>query len=236
MERCRKTLSIVFILVVCVFNNIVKRNHDIFLGDLEFDGVDPLSLDEFENGKWNEAKVSGSKSYYKGDKKLSPSVYTNIIDYIDENFDYEAYTKRYNELIEDVRKPLEYKNDGKKKDDKKSSRWGRKGKEEQEREKQNKKAAKDKKEAGGIVTAPPLEFSLAEDLYQKALTDSQSGSTNDYAKKVAVRPNDASYMGREGVSPQGIWAEDSLLKIYLIPMGVHKVNNYEVLLCLWFDR
>lgn len=187
-----------------------------------------MSLDEFENGKWDEAKVSGSKSYYKGDKKLSPSVYSNIIDYFDENYDYEAYTKRYNELIEDVRKPLEYKNDGKKKDEKKSSRWGRKGKEEQEREKQKKKAAKEKKEAGGVVTAPPLEFTLAEELYKKAVSESQSGSPNDYSKKMAVLPADASYMGREGVSPQGVWADDSLLKIYIIPMGVHTIDNYEV--------
>lgn len=205
----------------------MNRDHNVFIGDLEFEGVDPLASDEFEDGVWNEAKVVGFKSYYKGDKKLTPSSPLTIVDYIDDNFDYELQTKRYNELLEDVRKPLEYKNDGKKKDKKSGSRWGRKGKEEQAREKEKKKAAKEKK-AAGVVTPPPLEFSLASDLYKKALADLQEGNTNSYPTKLVTRPADASYLGRQGVSPQGVWADDSLTKIYIVPLGVHKVENYEV--------
>ena len=101
-------------------------NRVMNLGDLTFAGVDPLSEDEFENGIWDMSRVKGYQSYYKDGKTLTPSQPLDTLDYSDDNYDYVAKDKVYRDLIADVSKELEYKEDKKKGDNKKKSRWGRK--------------------------------------------------------------------------------------------------------------
>ena len=115
------------------------KDHVIYLGDLNLAGVDPLSEDEFENDIWDIARVKGYQNYYKEGKVLSSSKPVSVLDYWDDNYDYVAQDKKYRDLIADVSRELEYKDD-KKKGDKKKSRWGKKsqkGKDKTEEKKQN---------------------------------------------------------------------------------------------------
>lgn len=214
------------IVLICFLNtnNIVKRDHDVFLGDLEFENVDPLSADEFEDGKWDESKVMGSKGYYRDGKKLSSSVPSTIVNYFDENYEYEMRIKKYNELLADVRKPLEYKDDGKKKDKKSTSRWGRKGKKEEKKKEEKKPVPTEPDE----ITPKPFPSMDASVLHAKAVTDSQGDTVNQYPTKISVLPSDATYLGREGVAPTGVWSDSSLTKVYILPLGSHKIDDYEV--------
>ena len=120
------------IYLVLVTNAVVSRDHNIFLGDLEFEGVDPLSLSEFENGLWENSRVSGEKEYYKNGKKLESSIPTDIVNYLDSNYDYIEAEKQFRELIADVSKPLEYKDDKSKGgSNKKKSFWGKRTRKEE---------------------------------------------------------------------------------------------------------
>ena len=68
--------------------HIVKDRHPVFLGDLQFEGVDPLAEDEFDNGIWDISRVNGYKSYYKGGRTLSPSEsLPSVITYFDDKYD-----------------------------------------------------------------------------------------------------------------------------------------------------
>lgn len=211
---------------------VVTREHPIYVGDLEFTSVDPLSSDEFENGKWSSSKVSSSSKYYRDGSKLSSSTPHNIVHFSDDNFDYLEKVKKYNELIEDVRKPLEYKDDSKKKK-KENSRWGRRAKRDQERDKKETKPKVDA-DANPVITPKPFAFTKASELHTKALADSQGSTLNLYPTKIVSLPTDASYMGREGIPPQGNWNDPTYLKLYVIPVGIHKLDDYEVSLIFYF--
>ena len=143
-----------------VTNAVVSRDHNIFLGDLEFEGVDPLSLSEFENGVWDNSRVSGEKEYYKNGKKLESSIPTDIVNYLDSNYDYIEAEKQFRELIADVSKPLEYKDDKSKGgSNKKKSFWGKRTRKEERKGSKSIDmgvSAADPNAPPPVVTPPPL--------------------------------------------------------------------------------
>ena len=163
---------------------------------------------------------------------MSSSTPHNIVYFSDDNYDYLEKVQKYNELIADVRKPLEYKDDSKKKK-KENSLWGRRAKRDKERDKKETKPKVDAV-AKPVITPKPFAFTTAAELHTKALDASQGSTVNLYPTKIVTLPTDASYMGREGIPPQGNWNDPDYLKLYLIPVGIHKLDDYEVSLIFYF--
>ena len=195
-------------------------NRVMNLGDLTFAGVDPLSEDEFENGIWDMSRVKGYQSYYKDGKTLTPSQPLDTLDYSDDNYDYVAKDKVYRDLIADVSKELEYKEDKKKGDNKKKSRWGRKSARGPEKKEEKPANKDDEKSIPKVVTPPPLQYNLASALHAKALQDLPQLTTPNqmYSRFLQPLPPQESYLGRDPQAPQGIWAKPGT-KLYVVPLG-----------------
>ena len=207
---------------------IVKDNHPVFLGDLQFEGVDPLAEDEFDNGIWDISRVNGYKSYYKGGKTLPPSEpLPSIITYFDDNYDFVAEDKKYRDLIAEVSKTLEYKDDKKKGDEKKKSKWGKKSRKGPEKKEEKKKQEEDDS-TPVVVTAPPLEYTEASILHKKALEDLPTlTATNEALSRIQTPVIVDNVIGRQPITPQGVWADSTKTKLYIIPLG-GRVSSYEV--------
>ena len=212
-------------------NNVVSRDHNIFLGDLEFEGVDPLSLSEFENGEWDHSRVSGEKEYYKNGKKLESSIPTDIVNYLDSNYDYLEAEKQFRDLIADVSKPLEYKDDKSKGgSNKKKSFWGkRKRKEEPKGPKSIDTGAStpDPNAPPPVVTPPPLNAKKAADLHTLSVSQAAQGAENR-ARSKFVSHTPIQHVGIEAPVPQGDWIAADKIKLYVVPVGVHYEGQYEV--------
>lgn len=159
---------------------------------------------------------------------LSPSEPIPVLSYFDDNYDYVAQDKKYRDLVADVSKELEYKEDKKKGDSKKKSKWGKKtpkGKEKAE----EKKADSQDDGVPKIVTPPPMVVPLASEIHAKAVQDRDSITTPNLASSRILPPltPSASYLGQQPQAPQGVWGDSSLIKLYVIPIG-GRVTTYEV--------
>ena len=213
---------------ICCNLYIVKDRQPVFLGDLQFEGVDPLAEDEFDNGIWDISRVNGYKSYYKGGKTLSPSEpLSSIITYFDDNHDFIAEDKKYRDLIAEVSKTLEYKDDKKKGEDKKKSKWGKKSRKGPEKKEEKKKQDSDDS-TPAVVTAPPLEYTEASILHKKALEDLPTlTTTNQALSRIQTPAVVDNVIGRQSIAPQDVWADSTKTKLYIIPLG-GRVSSYEV--------
>ena len=105
-------------------NGVVQKDHDVFLNDLEYDGVDPLGASALQNAQSESGIVAEDKWYSYEKKKLSSSSPLRIVDYFDPSFDYVNENKKYRELLTEVNKELEYKSEKKGDAGKKKGRWG----------------------------------------------------------------------------------------------------------------
>ena len=114
-------------------NGVVQKDHDVFLNDLEYDGVDPLGASALQNAQSESGIVAEDKWYSYEKKKLSSSSPLRIVDYFDPSFDYVNENKKYRELLTEVNKELEYKSEKKGDAGKKKGRWGSKSKKAEER-------------------------------------------------------------------------------------------------------
>lgn len=219
------------IYLVLVTNAVVSRDHNIFLGDLEFEGVDPLSLSEFENGLWENSRVSGEKEYYKNGKKLESSIPTDIVNYLDSNYDYIEAEKQFRELIADVSKPLEYKDDKSKGgSNKKKSFWGKRTRKEERKGSKSIDmgvSAADPNAPPPVVTPPPLNSKKATDLHTLSVSQAAQGVDNS-AKSKFVYHTPIQNVGIEAPVPQGDWIAADKIKLYVVPVGVHYEGQYEV--------
>ena len=203
------------------------KTHNVFLGDLEIESIDPLGLDEFENGRWESTKATTIK-----DKKLSPSTHQNVVDYFDQDFDYMERDKVYNELMADVSKGLEYKEEKKKgAEEGKKSRWGRRNRQEEERQRLEKereakqKALEEAMSSGSTLAPPELNAKNAADVYAEALKGASTAV--DHSKSKAVQPTEEGMeVGRSEIAPQGAWADAEKVKLYVVPIGLHR-GGYE---------
>ena len=115
-------------------NGVVQKDHDVFLNDLEYDGVDPLGASALQNAQSESGIVAEDKWYSYEKKKLSSSSPLRIVDYFDPSFDYVNENKKYRELLTEVNKELEYKSEKKGDAGKKKGRWGSKSKKAEEKE------------------------------------------------------------------------------------------------------
>lgn len=206
---------------------VVTKDHVIHLGDLSFAGVDPLSEDEFENGIWDLARVKGYKNYYKEGNVLSSSKPVPVVDYSDDNYDYVAQDKKYRDLIADVSRELEYKDD-KKKGEKKKSRWGKKspkGKDKTE----EKKPDTPEDTTTKVVTPPPMVVPLASEIHSQALKERDSLTILNLGSSRILSPlaPPTSFLGQAPQTPSGSWSDSSQIKLYVIPIG-GQVRTYEV--------
>ena len=214
-----------------VANALVTREQDVFVGDLEFDGVDALSISEFKDGVWDIARVTGAKSYYKDGKKLETSTPLSVVNYIDKNFDYIEMDKQFRELIADVSKPLEYKDDKKKGDsNKKKSRWGKKTRHSEEKGPKTIDMGvptPDPNAPPPVLTPPPIGSTPASELHAAALTQMATGTPTLAASKI-VKHSQVSGVGIESPVPQGDWNAPEKIKLYVVPIGVYVEGQYEV--------
>ena len=212
-------------------NTLVSRDHNIFLGDLEFEGVDPLSVSEFENGVWDKSRVSGEKEYYKNGKKLESSIPLDIVDYKDDNYDYIETEKRFRDLMTDVSKPLEYKDDKSKgNSNKKKSFWGKRKRRDEPKTSPAVDvgvATTDPNAPPPVVTPAPLNAKRASDLHELSLTQSTQGVDNSARSKFVYHTPIAN-VGIESSVPQGDWIASDKIKLYVVPVGVHSEGQYEV--------
>ena len=136
--------------------------------------------------------------------------------------------KVYRDLIADVSKELEYKEDKKKGDNKKKSRWGRKSARGPEKKEEKPANKDDEKSIPKVVTPPPLQYNLASALHAKALQDLPQLTTPNqmYSRFLQPLPPQESYLGRDPQAPQGIWAKPGT-KLYVVPLG-GVVTSYQV--------
>lgn len=212
-------------------NILVSREHNVYLGDLEFEGVDPLSLSEFENGVWDKSRVSGEKGYYKNGKKLDPSLPLDIVNYMDNNYDYIEKNKQFRDLIADVSKPLEYKDDKQKGDgSKKKSKWGKRKKRDEPKQSKGIDmgvSTPDPNAPPPVVTPPPISFKKQSDLHVESLAQASQGVENR-AKSKFVFHTPIQNVGIEAPVPQGDWITAEKIKLYVVPIGIHYEGQYEV--------
>ena len=203
------------------------KDHVIYLGDLNLAGVDPLSEDEFENDIWDIARVKGYQNYYKEGKVLSSSKPVSVLDYWDDNYDYVAQDKKYRDLIADVSRELEYKDD-KKKGDKKKSRWGKKSQKGKDKTEEKKQIVPESG-APNVVTPPPMVVPLASKIHLQALEERDSLTTLNLASSRILSPltPPTSFLGQVPQAPSEGWSDSSRIKLYVIPVG-GQVKTYEV--------
>ena len=221
-----------------IANVVVTREHDIFVGDLEFDSVDALSISEFNNGVWDIARVTGAKNYYRNGKKLEASTPLSVVNYIDRNYDYIEVDKQFRELIADVSKPLEYKDDKKKGDsNKKKSRWGKKSRHSEEKGPKTIDmgvATPDPNAPPPVLTPPPIKSTPASELHATALTQMAAGTPTRASSKI-VKHSQVSGVGIESPVPQGNWNDPDKIKLYVVPIGVYADGQYEVCVMTLFS-
>lgn len=155
----------------------MQKDHDVFLNDLEYDGVDPLGASALQNAQSESGIVAEDKWYSYEKKKLSSSSPLRIVDYFDPSFDYVNENKKYRELLTEVNKELEYKSEKKGDAGKKKGRWGSKSKKAEERA-----SSRAETVANGVAeSAKPAEFvfqgKTAAQLHQEALAQAATAPT-----------------------------------------------------------
>ena len=209
-------------------NGVVQKDHDVFLNDLEYDGVDPLGASALQNAQSESGIVAEDKWYSYEKKKLSSSSPLRIVDYFDPSFDYVNENKKYRELLTEVNKELEYKSEKKGDAGKKKGRWGSKSKKAEERA-----SSRAETVANGVAeSAKPAEFvfqgKTAAQLHQEALAQAATAPDNAAVKKVVRLTAPGESVGRTAAPPEGAWSDTARLKLYVVPLGVHLAGQYAV--------
>lgn len=206
----------------------MQKDHDVFLNDLEYDGVDPLGASALQNAQSESGIVAEDKWYSYEKKKLSSSSPLRIVDYFDPSFDYVNENKKYRELLTEVNKELEYKSEKKGDAGKKKGRWGSKSKKAEERA-----SSRAETVANGVAeSAKPAEFvfqgKTAAQLHQEALAQAATAPDNAAVKKVVRLTAPGESVGRTAAAPEGAWSDTARLKLYVVPLGVHLAGQYAV--------
>ena len=207
----------------------MQKDHDVFLNDLEYSGVDPLGASALQSTQSESGIVAEERWYSYEKKKLSPSSPLRIVDYFDPSFDYVNENKKYRELLTEVNKELEYKSEKKGDAGKKKGRWGSKSKKAEERA----SARASETVANGVAeSAKPAEFvfqgKTAAQLHQEALAQAATAPDNAAVKKVVRLTAPGESVGRTAAPPEGAWSDAARLKLYVVPLGVHLAGQYAV--------
>ena len=212
----------------------MQKDHDVFLNDLEYDGVDPLGASALQNAQSESGIVAEDKWYSYEKKKLSSSYPLRIVDYFDPSFDYVNENKKYRELLTEVNKELEYKSEKKGDAGKKKGRWGSKSKKAEERASSraetvaNGVAESAKPLPSGVGMLDQFQGKTAAQLHQEALAQAATAPDNAAVKKVVRLTAPGESVGRTAAAPEGAWSDAARLKLYVVPLGVHLAGQYAV--------